>query len=60
MGAAYGIATRLIGLDEFNTEQIACSIWRPNRGRMQHLADKSQAGNLTEDEEREFDSYLHI
>lgn len=28
--------------------------------RMQELAEKSQAGTLTEDEEREFDSYLHI
>jgi hypothetical protein len=27
---------------------------------MQDLADKSQAGTLTEDEERELDSYLHI
>jgi hypothetical protein len=31
-----------------------------DRNRMQELADKSQAGTLAEDEEREFDSYLHI
>jgi hypothetical protein len=28
--------------------------------RMQDLAERSQAGTLTDDEEREFDSYLHI
>lgn len=28
--------------------------------RMQDLAEKSEAGTLTEGEEREFDSYLHI
>jgi hypothetical protein len=27
---------------------------------MRELADRSQAGILTEDEGREFDSYLHI
>jgi hypothetical protein len=31
-----------------------------DRGRMQDLADKSQEGTLTEDEERELDSYLRI
>ena len=31
-----------------------------DRGRMQDLADKSEAGTLAEDEERELDSYLHI
>lgn len=28
--------------------------------RMQALAETSQSGTLTEDEKREFDSYLHI
>lgn len=28
--------------------------------RMQDLAEKSQAGTLSEHEQREFDSYLHI
>lgn len=27
---------------------------------MQELADLSEAGALTEDEDREFDSYLHV
>jgi len=31
-----------------------------DQSRMQYLAEKSQAGSLTEDEEREFDTYLHI
>ena len=31
-----------------------------DQSRMQELADRSQAGILTEDEGREFDSYLHI
>jgi len=31
-----------------------------DRGRMQDLADRSQAGTLTDVESREFDSYLHI
>lgn len=31
-----------------------------DHSRMQDLAEKSQAGTLTEDEEREFDSYLHV
>ena len=31
-----------------------------DQARMQALADKSQAGTLTEGEAREFDSYLHI
>ena len=28
--------------------------------RVQDLAEKSQSGTLTKDEEREFDSYLHV
>jgi hypothetical protein len=31
-----------------------------DRARMQELADRSQAGTLTEEEAAEFDSYLHI
>jgi hypothetical protein len=31
-----------------------------DQSRMQELADRSQAGTLSEDEGREFDSYLHI
>ncbi len=31
-----------------------------DQSRLQELADRSQAGTLTEDEGREFDSYLHI
>jgi len=31
-----------------------------DHSRMQDLAEKSQAGTLTDDESREFDSYLHI
>jgi hypothetical protein len=31
-----------------------------DHSRMQDLAEKSQAGTLTGDEAREFDSYLHI
>jgi hypothetical protein len=31
-----------------------------DQARMQELADRSQAGSLSEDEGREFDSYLHI
>jgi hypothetical protein len=31
-----------------------------DRSRMQELADRSEAGILTADEIREFDSYLHI
>jgi hypothetical protein len=31
-----------------------------DHSRMQDLAEKSQAGTLTHDESREFDSYLHI
>ncbi|MBV8895333.1 MAG: hypothetical protein JO051_02395 [Acidobacteriaceae bacterium] len=31
-----------------------------DHSRMQDLAERSQAGALTEDEEREFDSYLHV
>ncbi len=31
-----------------------------DQARMQELADLSEAGALTEDEDREFDSYLHV
>jgi hypothetical protein len=31
-----------------------------DQARVQELADRSQAGTLSEDEAREFDSYLHI
>jgi len=31
-----------------------------DQARLQDLADRSQAGTLSEDEGREFDSYLHI
>jgi hypothetical protein len=31
-----------------------------DQARMQELADRSEARTLTEDEGREFDSYLHI
>lgn len=31
-----------------------------DQARMQDLADRSQAGTLTDSEAREFDSYLHI
>ena len=31
-----------------------------DQARMQELADRSQAGTLSEDDVREFDSYLHI
>lgn len=31
-----------------------------DQNRLQELAESSQAGTLTEDEAREFDSYLHI
>ncbi len=31
-----------------------------DQARMQDLADRSQAGTLSDDEAREFDSYLHV
>ncbi len=31
-----------------------------DQSRLQELAERSQTGTLTEDEGREFDSYLHI
>ena len=31
-----------------------------DRARMEELADRSEAGTLTADEEAEFDSYLHV
>lgn len=31
-----------------------------DRARMEELADRSEAGALTADEEAEFDSYLHV
>ncbi len=31
-----------------------------DQDRLKNLADRSQAGTLTEDDAREFDSYLHI
>jgi hypothetical protein len=29
-------------------------------GRMRHLAERSEAGELTDEERAEFDSYLHV
>jgi hypothetical protein len=31
-----------------------------DRARMQELADRSESGELTDDERREFDGYLHV
>jgi hypothetical protein len=31
-----------------------------DRTRMEHLAERSEAGTLTREEEAEFDSYLHV
>ncbi|MGH9651923.1 MAG: hypothetical protein ACRD6B_00435 [Bryobacteraceae bacterium] len=31
-----------------------------DQGRLQQLADRSQAGTLSDEEGREFDGYLHI
>jgi hypothetical protein len=39
---------------------LALQFQESDQARLQELADRSQAGTLSEDDAREFDSYLHI
>jgi hypothetical protein len=39
---------------------LAIAFGESDRERMQALADRSEAGTLTEEERTEFDSYLHV
>jgi hypothetical protein len=39
---------------------LALQFQESDQARVQELADRSQAGTLSEDDAREFDSYLHI
>jgi hypothetical protein len=39
---------------------LSIQFGQPDRARMEELADRSEAGTLTADEEAEFDSYLHV
>jgi hypothetical protein len=39
---------------------LSIQFGQPDRARMEELADRSEAGTLTANEEAEFDSYLHV
>jgi hypothetical protein len=39
---------------------LSISFGKSDRDRMQHLAERSEAGILTDEERAEFDSYLHV
>lgn len=39
---------------------LAVQFSQSDQMRLQELAERSQAGTLTEEESREFDSYLHV